>query len=477
MAESSVPQHVATFTMGVFLSLVFVAIGIVSGFSVSLLAIVGGILAFAFAYRYIYVALYAALASALFTGITVSISTGNLQFGERAFGGSIDITLAEFILFFVLAAWAAKLFFYWWKRKDTQWLPRLPLVGSYLALFAAHVLSIFSPLQPDPILALKYAVRPVLFQYLAFVALPINLLRSRRRLLVALVIMAGVGSLAALNGLFAMFFDPTNASLIARAHPLSVFGVSPLGENYNELADLLVFTTFATLAAARLVKSELSIRWCKALAVFQFGIGLLTFTRTAWICFALQGAFLYWSMWRAAVRKHLRVLCAIGLLCLPLVVGMLSYAASDTASSSNSTRLMLSQIALELFVSSPVFGAGAGTFVQQVGSTHVFLLEYGDPLDSHGFIQKIAAETGSLGLLALLCLYLQLGLILSRLAKNIAATRAREAYFLLIAGTGGALVYQLFNTDYWSAKMWLPVGLTLAAGYVLKEVPRDILEP
>ena len=470
-----VSHHFTTFTTSVFVSLVIVVVGIVSGFPLSVLAVLGGLAAFIFAYRYIYAALYLALSFALFTGITVSMPTGSLQLGERAFGGSIDISFAELILFFVLAAWAAKLFLYWWRRHDALWLPRLPLVWSYLTLFVAHVMSVFSPLLPDPILVLKYAVRPVLFQYVAFVALPVNLLRSKRRLMVALSIIAGVGSLAALNGLLAMFFDPTNTSFITRAHPLTVFGLSPLGENFNELADLLVFTVFATLALARLVKSEVLVRWCKALAVFQFVIGLLTFTRTIWICYLLQGLFLYWLIWHEAVRKHLRTLCIIGLLCLPLGVGMIGYVASDTASASNSTRLMLSQIALELFVSSPVLGSGAGTFVTQVGSTRIFLLEYGDPLDSHGFIQKLAAETGLFGLVAMLIVYLQLLFLVRRMAEDIVTPLAREAFFLLIAGMGGALVYQLFNTDYWSAKMWLPVGLTLAAGYVLKEVPRDIL--
>jgi hypothetical protein len=49
----------------------------------------------------------------------------------------------------------------------------------------------------------------------------------------------------------------------------------------------------------------------------------------------------------------------------------------------------------------------------------------------------------------------------------IKAEQARRVYHLLVAGALGAFVYQIFNTDYWTGKMWLPIGLMLAAGYVL----------
>lgn len=470
-------QHSETLTLGLFLLLILFAVIIAAGFSFNLLAILVCIAAFAFALRYTYTALYLGIALSVFTGITVSIPTGALRVGDRAFGGSIDVSLAEVVMLFVLAAWASKMVLFWWKRRDRQWMPRLPLLPSYALMFLAHIASLFSPLQPDPFLVFKYAFRPVLFNYVAFVAAPVNLIRSRRRLVTALLIMACVGAFAALNGFISIFFAHPSGAFFGRAHPMSIFGVSALGENHNELAEILVWTTLASLAVSQLVKSEHLRRVLNGAAAFQFFIGLLTFTRSAWIIFILQGLFLSLTIWRESVKRHARILCIIGVLALPLVGAMLAYTVSESASSSNSTRLMLSQIAFELFRSSPFLGAGAGTYVDRVGSTRIFLLEYGDPLDSHGFLQKLGAETGLLGLVALAMVYLQFFRLVMHRSRQIASDRARRAFLLLSVGAASAFMYQLFNTDYWTAKMWLPVGLALAASAVLKETPRDILEP
>ncbi len=469
-------SSVSTPAWGMFVILALVAVFIALGVPGGPIALLFALVAFLFAYRYIYTALYVGIALTPFLGITISIPTGSLALGERAFGGSIDISLAEAILFFVLAAWGVKLLFLWHRRRDLQWKPRWPLLESSLGLVAAHLASAFSPLGPDPVPVVKYAMRPILFNYLAFIALPVNLIHSRKRFLTALGIVAAVGTFAAATG-FVSIFVPGPGAFFGRAHPIPIFGVGALGENHNELAEILVFTALATAALAELAREDRSRDLLRFAAAFQFFIGLLTFTRTAWIVFILQGVFLFSTIWREKIKEHLRALAIIGLLLLPLVVGMIAYSVSESASSSNSTRLMLSQIALELFVSSPWFGGGAGTFLDRVGSTRIFVLEYGNPLDSHGVFQKLAAETGILGLLAYTIVLLQLAWLLWRGWRSIGAERGRRAFILLVAGVGGALVYQIFNTDYWTGKMWLPVGIALAAITVLKELPHDIVQP
>ncbi len=463
-------QPVLTLTSGMFLILFLTAIFVAFDFPLGPLAILLVVAIFIFSFRCTYLALNIAIALTPFLGIMLSIPTGRLVFGERAFGGYIDISVADGILLFVLAAWAGKIILYWRRRRDQQWKPRFPILGSYAALFCAHLVSVFSPFASDPILVMKFAIRPVLFNYLAFVVLPVNLLRSRHRLVSALAVISVVGSLAALTG-FISIFSPSGPSDLAfrRAHPIPLFGVSALGENHNELADILVFTTAACLALSRLIASVRLQRLLVGAAIFQFTIGLLTFARTAWFVFFLQALFLVATVWRASIKRHVRALCIVGLFLLPLATVMAAYSVSHTAQSSNSTRHMLSQIAWTLFQSSPVFGAGAGSFVERVGSTRVFVLEYGNPLDSHGFLQKLAAETGLLGLFAITAVFIHLALLWFRGAKFIANNAARQAYFLLLAGAGGAIIYQLFNTEYWSGKMWLPVGIVLAAASVLHE--------
>jgi hypothetical protein len=382
--------------------------------------------------------------------------------GERAFGGSVDVSVGEAVLFFVLAAWAVKLIRLWRKRRDHNWQPRLPLLASYATLVGAHVVSALSRLLPDPILVLKYSLRPVALAYLAYIALPVNLIRSRRRLVAILGVVAAVGIFGAITGVIAMFF-PAAGGVLGRARPLPIFGIHPLGENHNQLADLLVFTVPFTLAVARLLKDRVSARVVVGLAGFQFIVGLLTFTRTIWLIFGVELVLFAATVWRPLVRAYMsRIILTLALL-FPLGVAMTLYTVSDTAKSSSSTRNMLTEISLDMFRSSPLIGGGAGTFVDRVGATRVFVLEYGDPLDAHGFIQKLSAETGLFGLAAL-CLLLVQAVVRTRRALHdlVQGSAWYDVSILLISGAGGAFAYQLLNTEYWSSKMWLPIGILLA---------------
>lgn len=464
-------EDVATLTWGLVFVLALSAVFIAAGVPTGPLFLIGVVAALIFTFRYTYIVFYVAVALTPFLGVMVSLPTGALQIGRRAFGGAIDTSLAEAVLFAVLAAWALKLVLLWRGRRDVNWRPKLPLIGSYAFLFLAHVASAFSPLEPDRVLAMKYALRPVLFDFLAFIALPVNLIRSRRRFIITLSVFAGVGFFAALNGFVSVFFPTDSSALVGRAHPFPMFGIHALGENHNELADLLVVIVPFTLALAELARNPRMRRLLFFAAGFEFVIGLLTFTRTAWIVFAAEGLVLGATVWRAQVKKHLAKLALAAVILLPLAVAMAAYSVSMTAQSSNSTRLALTEIALELFRSSPWIGAGAGTFVDRVGSTRVFLLEYGDPLDSHGFLQKLAAETGVLGLAAFGIVLVHLGSIVLRGVRRFRIPSASAAWILLAVGCGGEILYQLFNTDYWTGKMWLPIGLLLAAWNVLEPPP------
>lgn len=467
---SQLPRSFIVWMLFLALSLVVMFIGIdVTGGPRTLFIIVATL---GFVLRYTQFSFYVGIALVPFLGILFSLPTGRWVFGLRAFGGSVDISLGELILFFVLAAWSIKLIARWRVRREEQRLPLFPLWKSYLFLFLAHLVSAFSPLQPNALLVTKFAFRPVLFSYLAFILLPVNFITSRRRLMATLAILAVVGTAAAVNGFVSLFFPTTPSHIIARAHPLPIFGVHALGENYNELADLLIWTAPATFALLYLVTRDPQRRLLGAAAGFQAIIALLTFTRTAWIALALQGVFLLATELRENVKRFTREIVLACLVLLPLTAILLTVSVSTIGLSSLSTRVMLTQIALQTFAASPWLGGGAGTFLDRVGSTRVFVLEYGDPLDSHGFIQKLAAETGLLGIGAMGIIFAHVVLVCRNGLCKIVARAERAAAIFLFAGAGGAFVYQLFNTDYWTSKLWLPIGLAFA-GLAVFARPQD----
>ncbi|MFH1620589.1 MAG: O-antigen ligase family protein [Patescibacteria group bacterium] len=472
MAEIIKPQEVVTLSWGLFLALALSAVLIAAGFPVGPIFLIGLAAVMIFAFRYIYLTFFIAVAFMPFLGITVSVPTGAINIGQRAFGGSIDVSLGEVFLFVVLGAWALKLIMLWRRRGDENWRPRFPLIRSYLCLFAAHLISAFSPLVPDPVLVVKYSLRPVFYSYLAFIALPVNLIRSRRRLITVLSVFIGVGILAALNGLVSIFFPIDGSNLVGRAHPYPIFGINALGENHNSLAELLVVTTPLTLALIGLVRHERTKRLLYMATSLQFVIGLLTFTRTGWIVFALQITCLLATVWRRTATKYISKILIASIFLAPLAVTMLAYSVSQTAQSSNSTRLALTQIAMQIFYTSPWVGGGAGTFVDRVGSTSVFLLEYGDPLDSHGFLQKLAAETGLVGLLGYAIVIAASLVVFWRGYKLIKSPVSKNILVFVVLAFLGSVVYQLFNTSYWTGRLWLPLGLLIATIEVFRREER-----
>jgi predicted anti-sigma-YlaC factor YlaD len=458
---------------GIFVALASSAIFIALGVPLGPLLFVIVVLVTIFAFRYTYTTLYFAILLIPFLGLTISIPTGELAFGKRAFGGSIDISVAEAVLLVLLIVWALKIILLWFRRHDTNWRPRLPLVYSYASLVAAHLVSAFSPLQPDPILVIKYSLRPVLFCYLAFVALPVNLLRSRRRIVAALSCLSIVGTIAALNGAVSLFFVDSSSQFLRRAHPLPMFGVPALGDNHNLLAELLAVTVMMTLALFFLTKKNNVRRILLASAMMQFVIGLLTFSRTVWIVFALQALALGFVEYRHVLRRHLSMMIASLLILIPFALVMVQVGLSNVAQSSTSTRYALLEIAAEVFTTSPWLGGGAGTFVDRVGSAQVFRLEYGEPLDSHGLLQKLAAETGVAGLIGFLIVAIAFTRIVRRELRRYTDDDIRHTLLFLVTASGGAVAYQLFNTNYWTGKMWLPVGLTLAAFNALSSASQE----
>ncbi len=473
LSHAILSVNMAEFTWGVFVALAVSAICIASGVPFGPIVLVSAFLILLLAYRYTYICFYAALMLTPFLGLLISIPTGDIEFGKHAFGGSIDIGMAELLLLAVLAAWALKILFLWYRRADRNWKPVFPLAGGYGALIGAHLLSLFSSLQPDIVLGLKFVLRPVLFCYLAFVALPVNLLRSRRRLVAALSVMAGVGTFAALNGLVSLFFVDASSQFIRRAHPLPMFGVPALGDNHNLLAELMVVTIMLTLGLAYLVRSPRTQRFLYASTIFQVLIGLLTFSRTFWIVLFIQLCFLAIVEYREVIRRYGSSIAAIAVLCIPLLFVMGEISRSLIAQSSNSTRVALLEIAWNVFQTSPWIGGGAGTFVDRVGSAYIFRLEYGAPLDSHGFIQKLGAETGMVGIAAFVLLILTVLHSCIGWWRKMPIGKERRAVLFFMTGAGGAMAYQLFNTNYWTAKMWLPLGLTLAAMLALEKYQQE----
>lgn len=460
---------IGTLSWGLFFALMAAAVLIAMDVPIGPITLIAGAVAVFFAFTYPYATFGLLVGLIPFLGVMVHVPVSGIPFGERIFGGSIDILFGEVVAIVLLLAWALKVILLWVRRHDVSWKPWLPLAIPMGAIVFTHVLSAFSPLHPDAVLVLKYALRPVLWSYLVYVALTVNMVRSPRRLRMVLGIVAATGVFAALMG-FASFALPMEpGQVIPRARPLPLFGTHPLGENHNLLAEWLSFSVMATLALIYLTKSTRLKRLLGLAAFLQVAIALLTFARSLWIVMAFQAAMLAFFVWREQFKRYASI-AIIGLLfTLPLGATLASFSTTQTVQSSNSSRLMLTDIALNYWSQSPFIGAGAGTYVDLVARSAVFFIEYGNPMDSHGWIQKLLAEVGLLGLAAVSWLVIAAYRFVRKKLKEYPVQSKERAVILILSfAAAGALIYQLFNTNYWTGKLWFPLGILLAATRALK---------
>ena len=133
---------------------------------------------------------------------------------------------------------------------------------------------------------------------------------------------------------------------------------------------------------------------------------ILSFSRAAWISIFLQlSVWIYWKN-KHSFKKYasfwLLTLISVIIILLPLFWRMQILQTDNVSSTEN--RWLLTEIAYEAWQEKPLIGHGAGYFMNMVADNIRFTAKYGDAIDSHGFLQKIAVEIGLIGLFSWLFL-------------------------------------------------------------------------
>lgn len=379
--------------------------------------------------------------------------------------GHINAPYADFIALFLLALVLVRLVFRFFKG-TCAFSAEARSIGWYFFLPFLFV-SFISIVQVEPDAragAFKYFLRPILFFYLVWVALPSLIIANKQALKNSIIIFLSTGIIAGLMGLSSLFFKEAAFGFLTRVTPLGWGSFYPFGWNQNLLAEVLVATI--PLAAYCMWRAEAvwSRKWYFVSFVLMLAAALLTFSRAAWIALSIEG-IVYLSFYKKiSTASFARIGGAMFLILLPLIVYMIVFIQSPIVTSSNATRFDLTGIAWSAFKEHPLIGNGVGSFVPLVEETRVFGVEYGDPLDAHGVFQKLIAEVGLFGAFAFMvfawwCLARLWRSWISRSER----TASRAMLACLFLSVAGSFVFQLFNTSYYGAHLWLPVGIALAA--------------
>ncbi len=455
-----------------WISLIFlVAAFVVLGYPVTIVTALVGVALVLLFLKYHWIGLYALILTAPFIGLMVMVPTGRVGFVSEFFSGSVDFPLVDGIAILLFAAWLIKSIYLWKIKGFNRWQIYFPGILFFGAFIGAALLSVL--MAGDAWLqSLKYVVRPITFFYLMFLVLPYNLIRTKENLRRCFQIFFGAGLFSAVLGLISLFILPA-AGILRRATPIGFWGISPLGENHNLLAEILV----AALPIGLILFNQTKNKWASMFFILSSGlifvIALLTFARTAWIAILFEIIIYFALVHRKKLVEYSKYLIVFLLLISPLIVYMYVFSISYVATSSTEARLMLSEISIVMLKTSPVLGQGAGMFIDYVSNTYLFTFEFGQAMDAHGVLQKVAGEMGLVGLIALGLMW---GYVIVRLARSYRAlpetSQGKYVVIMSLVMAVGCFTYQLFNTNYYSPKLWIPIALALAATKIYKHEER-----
>lgn len=385
--------------------------------------------------------------------------------------GTVDAPVGDIVALFVLGAWIVKTLHTLVRetervsvRRSLIDTLRLPAIGAALVFWFSGVVSIVHTPEQWLSKSVKYLLRPIVFFYVTYVLALVNIIRSERLLRLALWCMWSAGVIGALFGIVSFFVVPPVG--FPRATVFAIGAMAPFGENHNLLAETLIATAPVGLALMQWYTKRRARAWIIVGSLVQVVIALLTFARTAWIALLLQAFIWFITAGRVRAGKLLRRVAPALILFIPLAIIMTTVSLSEVVASSTMTRADMARISLFYFARNPIIGQGVGTYVPSLWTIFSFTRDYGAALDAHGVVWKLLFEQGALGLLAFAALVGACFYRVYRSWQSVYWSSGRIIMQSMLIMMSGAAVYQVFNTMYYTSKLWVPMGVGLAASYI-----------
>lgn len=318
----------------------------------------------------------------------------------------------------------------------------------------------------------KYLVRPIIFSYLIYLFLPVNLIKEHRHFVKLIAIYFLVSLVAALLSLLqsVYFFNPNQ---LPRVAPFFLGNFAPLGLNQNLLAELLIYAIPLGAILIKLKMYDFKIKKLLWLSIiFMVIVAILTLSRTSWLTLILLlvlfTGFFYLEA-KNDFNSKIKLKKNYAKLALPLcliIAGLIAisipFFKTETVALSNTSRLMQWKTGLDTSASKLLWGAGPGSFMEILNLDRFFIRKFGNALDAHGWPLKILTEEGILGLIAFATFLAAFLYDKIKSFKKMNPTHKTIVAYAFIA-TVAVIFFQFFTTSYFTPKMWLPLGVLAAA--------------
>ena len=391
-------------------------------------------------------------------------------FRDYPFFLNIQAPLVEFWALYLLIAFVLFHIRQWGRgEKQTILLPGvfwfgLFMVSAFVSLVNVH---------PTELSARAwYAIRFMLFCYVAYIIPAANIVRSKKIFRYSLYALAAGGLFAAGVGLASFFVGAwRDVYGVPRATPFVLFrGWAPFGYQHIFLGETLS-TTFPVFLYFWYTEKDAAKKWWGSAAAVVLLIGLSTLSRAAWVTYLVDTIIALFLLRHVdRFQKIYRAVMTFILVSSPLIAYFLYFVFTNAiVTGSNAARFALTDIALFFWKAHPLIGNGVGSFIPMLSEVLYFEIEFGEAIDAHGIIQKILAEQGLLGVIAFgMFLYWLFRRLHARYRDTSFSQEARWVGFFSLFLVLSPFIFQLFNTQYYSSKMWIPFAIAIAGSLVYK---------
>jgi len=311
--------------------------------------------------------------------------------------------------------------------------------------------------------SIKYWWRFVGFYYIFYFLLIQYLVNNENRFWKISFCIYGLGIFLSFMGLVS-FISPEIPQAFRMASPLSWFGLFPYASSHNLLAESLVsIILFSWLIAYRYQAKEFS-KWLYLGIAFMIGVCVLTFSRTGWLVLWIELFILAAIYYKDYFISFIKKFWWIGLVLLTLLgIYFITFGQTNFVTSSNAARVAMIDKSWSLFLDHPILGNGIGTWQEIVSKDVYYVAEFGQPLEQHGVLWKLIAEQGIAGVIVWFGMMIYFLLVLfknyTRFTKD---NPWRWGALIALLIVLGQFIFQLLDTGYYSAKMWMPLGLAFA---------------
>ncbi len=382
--------------------------------------------------------------------------------------GPLQIPLIDALGILVLSAFFARHFLLIYLGEKQPEKLKWPALGAFSVFFLAALVSAF--FSPTILKSAWYSIRWILLFYMAYIFLPINIIKDRKTLrsVIALIIASAV--ITGVLGLMSIAGQNWRQEFV-RVKPIEIAGVFPLGENQNLIVEVMLPAILLVFAMKEWARSARSKRLLNLTLIFLVLILIGTFSRGGWLALVAAGLVYAIAIYRKQIQKYVLPLILILIALTPVFVYMYRIQTDyETGVGSNQSRILSSRIAWQAFLDKPFFGNGSGEYINLVGQNVLFRAKFGDPLESHGIFQKILAENGLAGLLGFsLMLMVFVRTFYCGLKNN--KNEFRTLLPIILAGLA-IFIFEIFNTSYYKGKLWLPIAIGLVYVNLLKQTDK-----